>query len=310
VAFHYLFGGLGVRSTISLDGLRVASGPPAHGRIINLSAEIGEAPIADRHHFSWRGRYKLRLGQSGEQWLMGSSFDGTFLIDPDGATVRVFCQSLPPRQEVIDVLVRRIFPRLTILFGATAIHSAALGDRVGGLMLLGQSGAGKSTLTAALAHFAGWDVLSDDISILWSDDQILLAPAATGVCVWPQTRAGLELETRHCSEMPGYDGKVRYDPGEDQTLDTVPLRSFVFLKRAANCQAPRLDPIPHAEALAAAIGQIIKFNPDAPFPQERAVLIDRTNRIMRKIPSWRLTYPESYAALPAVTDTLRALMRD
>ena len=253
--------------------------------------------------------YKLRLGQCGEQWLIGSSFDGTFLIDRDGATIRVFCQSLPPRQEVIDILARRILPRLTILFGATAIHSAALGDRAGGLMLLGQSGAGKSTLTAALAQLAAWDVLSDDISILWSGAQILLAPAATGVCVWPQTRAELDLETMHCSEMPGYDGKLRYDPGVDQTLDPVPLRSFVFLQRSIECHAPRLDPIPHAEALAAAIGQLIKFNPDAPFSQERAVLIDRTNRMMRTIPSWRLTYPEAYAALPAVTDALRGLMR-
>ena len=76
-----------------------------------------------------------------------------------------------PAPALADVLVRRVLPRVATLSGATAIHAAALAGQDGGLLLLGPSGAGKSTLSAALAHFLGWEILSDDISILREKDE-------------------------------------------------------------------------------------------------------------------------------------------
>jgi hypothetical protein len=308
VSYDYLFGGLGVRATVPLLGLRPYRADAAAGRMVSLSVEEGPAPIPDRHHFSWPGRYGLTLGQVGERWLMTSLFGDAFLLDPDGRAIHAFCASLPPRQEFMDVLVRRILPRIATLFGATALHAAALGDGTGGLLFFGVSGAGKSTLTAALAQLAGWDILSDDISVVWTDEPPLLAPAATGVCVWPPSQAALELDPAQCEEMPGYGGKVRYDPGQRQSIDSMPLKGFVFLDRTGS-DAPRLERVPLAQAIADAVQQIIKFNPDAPFPQERAVQVDRLRAMMRVIPSWRLVYPTDYAALPATIDTLRALLR-
>lgn len=264
--------------------------------------------MADRFLFEWSGRYGLKLGQHGEDWLLASAFDGIFLIDRQVTTIRAYCAEMPPRQEFMDVLVRRIFPRIATLLGATAIHAAALGDRNGGLLLLGASGAGKSTLTAALAHFSHWDILSEDISIVWNDGEPVLAPAATGVCVWPESQAALKLDPAFCSELPGYDGKLRYDRTGDHSLESPPLRGAVFLNRSVDCVAPRLDPMTRAESLIGAINQLIAFNPAAPIRTGKALLVGRLNAILGAAPSYRLTYPGSYAALPAVTDLLREVV--
>ncbi len=311
VTFDYLFGGLSIGSSLPFDGLRKGR-PVGDARPdIMVTSGIGAAPEPDREHFAWPGRYGLTLGEYRGQWLMRSAFDGSFLIARDGTSIQVFCDHLPPGQALTDVLVRRILPRVTILFGANAIHSAALagqdGGQGGGLMLLGRSGAGKSTLTAALAHFLGWEILSDDISILRGDSLPMLAPAATGVCLWPPSRDGLGLAPEHCAEMPGYDGKLRYDPYRGDSHPT-PLRAFVFLDRAADCTSPRLEQLSLAQGVAEIVPQIIRFNPHGSSATERVTALETLVPIMRSTPVWRLTYPASYAALSTVSEVISGLI--
>lgn len=272
-----------------------------------VTSGTGTAPEPDHEHFAWPGRYGLKLGEYRGQWLMRSAFDGSFLIARDGTSIQVFCDHLPPSQALTDVLVRRILPRVTTLFGATAIHSAALAGRGGALMLLGRSGAGKSTLSAALAHFLGWDILSDDISILRGDGAPMLTPAATGVCLWPPSRDGLGLAPEHCTEMPGYDGKLRYDPYRGSG-DPALLQAFVFLDRTADCTSPRLERLSLAQGVAEIVPQIIRFNPHGSSAAERVAALGTLAPIMRSTPVWRLIYPASYAALSTVAATISGLI--
>ena len=309
MTFDYLFGGLSIRSTLSIDGLR--ENPSAVGQPdILLTAEISAPPVPERDHYRWPGRYGLRLGTYRGQWLMQSSFDGSFLIARDGRSIHVVCEALPPGPALVDVLVRRVLPRVATLSGATAIHAAALAGQDGGLLLLGPSGAGKSTLSAALAHFLGWEILSDDISILREKDEVpMLAAAATGVCVWPQSREGLGLPPGDCFAMPGYDGKLRYDPRRERMTGAVPLRGFVFLDRSADCAEPQVDRLSLATGVAQVVPQIIRFNPEGASSAERIAGLVALTGAMRTAPVWRLSYPASYAALPAVAATLGALAR-
>lgn len=256
--------------------------------------------------FRWGGRYKLSLGTFGDQWLMASSFDGAFLIDVGRRTLRCVVRD---RNDAawLDVLVRRVLPRVAILFGATAIHGAAVARHGGALLMLGESGAGKSTLSAALG-LAGWDVLSDDISILWDSAAPKAAPATTGICVWPDTRIALKLPEDRCVPMPGYDDKTRFVPGTDVGIVPITLKGLVFLARSPDVREPILDPISGAEAMGRTSQQRIRFNPTDPEGSEMLTTFAALGAIVRATPSYRLSYPKDYRALPETAERLRALV--
>ena len=273
---------------------------------VALSRESGPAPEPDQILFRWGGRYGLILGTHGEDWLMASSFDGVFLINEARREVRCFVAD-PAGLAWQDVLVRRVLPRVAMLFGAAAVHGAAVANAGGGVVLLGQSGAGKSTLSAALGH-AGWDILSDDISILWDAEAPAVAPATTGVCVWADSRAALGLPLDRCVPLPGYEGKLRYVSGHDRATEMVPLKAIVFLNRSERHPAPVLSPLTASEGLLRAMHQRIRFNPADTHDGETLRIFEQLSAFARSTPCWRLSYPGRYDVLPDVAETLTGLL--
>ncbi|MES2442351.1 MAG: hypothetical protein V4574_05940 [Pseudomonadota bacterium] len=237
---------------------------------------------------------------------MASALDGVFLIDAAGRTVRCFAER-PHEDAWLDVLVRRVLPRVAMLFGATTIHGAAAVHDGAALLLLGESGAGKSTLSAYLGS-AGWGILSDDISILWDPEAPLVAPATTGVCVWADSRAGLALPEALCRPLTGYPGKVRYVPGGEDATDLVPLKALVFLARS-DVAEPVLQPVPPGEGLIRAAHQRIRFNPADATGAETIGNFERLTEIVRVTPCHRLCYPADYGALPRVAAMLEQVLR-
>lgn len=307
--FAYRFAGVPIRSNVALAGLRTDRGDDADKSRLDIHFELGPAPTADQHVFAWPGRYETRLGTIGDDWLIDSRFDGVFRVDRAISRVRLYSAETPPSAASVDVLVRRILPRLMAARGGTTIHAAAASTAGAGLVLLGASGAGKSTTTAALATLPDWDVFSDDLSILWDDAVPVVAPAATGVCVWRASRDGLGVDPALCHEMPGYDGKFRFEPPVPLVTAAVPLRAFVFLARDSAIDAPRLTAINRAHALIEAARQVILFNPAASPPEEHAGAIARLNRIAAGVQMLRLSYPSRFDALPAVAETLAMVAR-
>ena len=62
------------------------------------------------------------------------------------------------------------------------------------VLVLGASHAGKSTLSAALHQHLGWQVLSDDISLIEvGDASIRCFRVGTGTCLRADTLAGLQV---------------------------------------------------------------------------------------------------------------------
>ncbi|MBS7556513.1 hypothetical protein KHC23_23050 [Ancylobacter dichloromethanicus] len=146
--FLYRFGGQNVSSNVAVNGIRRA--PTSSVTEIQVTFRSEGPPFADRMLFSWGGRYDLRLETSGRLWRIGSRLDGTFLIEPDGRRIDVYCSRLPPPQEAMDILSRRVLPRVVTFSGRLAIHAAAVSKNGAALLLLGASGAGKSTTAAYL----------------------------------------------------------------------------------------------------------------------------------------------------------------
>jgi hypothetical protein len=308
--FEYTFGGLEVASNVPLPGLRDAPALRPGNRELRLSLETAAtAPAADRMVYRWPGRYGLCLGERGTQWWMSSTFDGTYLIPKDASQVRGYFRAAEISAASADVLVRRVLPRVALRRGAAAVHAAALGHAEGALLLIGESHAGKSTLSAALSRRLGWSILSDDIALVRHEPSVAVLPAATGVCVWEDSRAALDLPPKRCRRMHGYEGKVWYGGDDTRPLHAVPLRALLFLDRSARAGPIALHALNPATAYVEAANQMVRFNPAEPVQQEPARLLHRLTAIVEAVPAWRLQYPSGYAALPDVAERLRDLLQ-
>lgn len=304
--FTYNFGGLRLHSAVRVDQLRSCLAEDQTWSDIALSFETGKPPLHDRISYRWRGRYGLVVGTCGDELLMTSSLDGAFLISRERRTLRCIAPPGASFDVCVDVLIRRVLPRVATLFGASAIHAAALARPEGGVLLLGMSGAGKSTMAASLGH-AGWQILSDDISLLWGYEKPLLAPAAQGVCVWSASREGLDLPIERCRAMPAYDGKSHFMPDGEPATAPVPLRAFVFLERDGRA-APVIERMRDAEALVTAAQMVVQLDPADPGLPDWAKGFAQLNAAMKVAPNYRLRYPNDFTALTEVDALLRAAL--
>lgn len=194
-----------------------------------------------------------------------------------------------------------------MLFGMTAIHAASAATGKGALLFLGESGAGKSTLSAFLGRL-GWDVLSDDISMLLDGQAPKVAPSTTGICVWADSRAALELPQQQCRPLAGYPGKVRYVPGGVEGTELVPLRTVIILDRSMTVEVPTLLPVSTSQALIQTAKHRIRFNPGDTSGKETLANFKQLSQIVDKTPCYRLAYPANYSALPRVADVLAEIV--
>ena len=300
---RYLFGGLAIDSDVALAGMR-AAGAESGSHPVRLAFHNGPAPSADREIFAWDGRYGVRLGALGEAWRFSSKLDGVFIADHAVTRIDFFSAETLPSAAAIDVLTRRVLPRLATATDALTVHGAALIRGGGAIVMFGRSGAGKSTLTAALAQ-AGWHIASDDLTMIRpASGGAMVHSGATGVCLWADTREALSLDPARCLAMPGYEGKLRFEPEHLPGAESAPIRAMVFLERSGDLAAPRLDRMPIAAAVREATQQLIALDPTAP----RIDAAHRLLRAMAHVPTVKLTYPSGYASLPRVTDLLATLV--
>ena len=307
MSFVYVFAGITVHSDFAISGLRqgAVEALTSNFGVLNVRHAQEPRPNPDSILFAWPGRYATRLGLVGEDWLVDSAMDGVFRIDPSFSDIKVYSESDPPSAACMDVLVRRVLPRLMVARGALTIHAATVAIDGAAIALLGRSGAGKSTMTGALAAMPGWDMFSDDQSILWEGTPTLAMPSAAGVCLWQNSTDALGLNPADCMPMPGYDRKFRFHPRNATPLASAPLRAFVFLDRQQSTMQPTLSRCNRAEALILAAQQLIRFNPASPNATERANGIAKLSRIASAVEMLRLSYPSRFDALPDVANLLQ-----
>jgi hypothetical protein len=299
--FRYHFGGVELASEIALTGLRPAgeADPAAHW--IHVLPGQGACPEEDRFHFAWGGRFPMRLGEAGGQWLVTSLW-GNFLFDPEVSTVRVFAAPGADGAALKSLFARRLLPRLVKRKGGTAYHAASLAKQGKGIMLLGRSGAGKSTTTAGLAMM-GWDVLGDDMALVRGEAERRLLPNAADVSIWPRSSTGLGIAEQDLAPLSGSDGKLLFHPRGAASLASAPLAGIFFLNRVEDA-APGLVRCARAEAFGQALGQIIYFNPSGTAVQERLDSVTGLNTLLRDVPSWTLTYPASFSVYPSLSEMI------
>ncbi|MFC6493748.1 hypothetical protein [Ancylobacter dichloromethanicus] len=136
----------------------------------------------------------------------------------------------------------------------------------------------------------------------------VVEPGTTGVCLWQKSCSALDLDPARCDAMPGYEGKVRFEPRREHQLSPSRLRAFIVLEREDGVAAPALRPLSRAEILVAAIRQLVLFNPAAPPLEERASGIGRLNDMIRVVPGYALRVPSSFPALAGIPPLLERLL--
>lgn len=307
MSFSYFFGGVQLVSEIPLTGLRSLTGDRPDLPRIEVVAGLGEAPPEDKLHFDWHGRFQMRLGEAGGEWRMGSPW-GTYLFDRGASRVRIFGADGPDATVIKDLFARRLLPRLVKLKGGATYHAASLARDGKAILVMGPSGAGKSTMSVGLAASEGWDILGDDMALIWGDGAGMVAPAAADVTIWPQSCAGLNLPPEACTPLEGYDGKHAFHPRRMDSLDPVPLGGIFFLNRG-DCDRAQLMRHTRAEAFTRALSQLIYFNPSGGKGGERLESVMRLNVLLGEVPAWTLTYPASYASFGAASDSIRAALQ-
>ncbi|OHD04299.1 MAG: hypothetical protein A2885_22105 [Sphingopyxis sp. RIFCSPHIGHO2_01_FULL_65_24] len=300
----YEFGGLHLSSSFPLPFLVALPATIARAIAdIHIELSFDDLPDGRLIHQS-AGRYGLALHSFGSDWIFRHRATGV-RVDATGRRLVCHCPQPSDLSLLAEILVRRILPKLCYLHGRLPIHAATLGDDAGALLLLGASSSGKSTTTAALARNLGWRIFSDDMSILDDGDCPLALGGVPGVSLWQDAVDGLDISAAHLSPMAGYEGKYAYRPAAGPSAP-LPLNAIILLSAATDDSAIRLEPLAGPEVLVMICSQIVPFNPRDPV--ENADLMRRFNRVAADVPVFALSYPRTYAMLPAVVDTVAPLI--
>lgn len=308
----YDFCGLLISTPLDFYGLRRVRARLPTGPDVTINLTIGAMPPRRQIAHVWQGRFELTLeGRAGAGWTIRHRDDVAIHCDPDGATLDCVCRGVNHVPLLVEILSRRILPRLTEFHGRLPVHAASLALNDGATLMFGASGAGKSTLTAAMAA-AGWDIMSDDMSILTEADDPLVRPrvwqTSAGVSVWDESRRGLALPDAACRAIRGYDGKYWFAPPHRERVDPVPIRAMIFLSFGAPDDAIDWHPLAGAGAVVRAASQMVRFDPSD--TEQAARGLDAFGRLVRRVPCYALAYPRKYDALPRTIDAVAAIQQD
>lgn len=311
--FRYSIGGLVVEAGFPVEGLQVFHDATAATDIwVTLTDRLPEfvaGPLEER--CQWPGRYGLRLAEAAAGWLFSTGEHGSFAIPRDGRYIhcipggRFGC--LDPHNAggapdgLCQMLMRRILPRVVQLHNRLGLHGASIRTSRGhAFLVLGASGAGKSTLSAALHDYLGWDVLSDDMSLIEvGDTSSYCFSVVKGASLWPDSLDTLMPARRSARPLPGHAGKLWRNIELDNRCLSAPLAALIFLDQAGEGLTDiSWKRISASEGLRLVMRQLIRFNPRD--NQALPDLMKRVNRLTSSVPFFVLSYPRRFELLPDV----------
>lgn len=288
---RYHLYGLSVDTDRSLPGLAPADGTgPA-----DLRMWLGTAPRAafpDTPEIPWYTSPRAAVTEEPSLLAFrsadGASYrlrygDGTeFRVDAAGTRVACTWPAELTLEDAATYLLGSICGFVLRLRGIPALHASAvaLGDRA--VAICGPAGAGKSTTAAAFAA-RGRPVLADDVvPLLERTDGIHVQPAYPHLRLWPDVLPA--LGTGDLPPLtPNWDKRFR-DLHADGAFhaDPLPLGAVYLLGGRETEDAPRLEPVPAAEAVLQLVGSVyMGYLPD---PAARARDLSVLGGVARAVP--------------------------
>ncbi len=308
--------GLGLQANVPLAGLKGLPAP----RHVDLRVTLGSMPAdldgipanAACEYFTERdeqGRPTLRVSRliAGRYYRLAYSAGITVVVDSSGDEVWTTWADGATEEEAVSYLLGSALGFVLRLRGVTCLHASAIaiGDRA--IALVGPSGSGKSSTAAGFARL-GHAVLTDDLAALCdSGDRIRIQPALPRVYLWPESAQSMFGSPDSLPRItPNWD-KRRLDlVGEAFQREPLPLAAIYFLaERTSGCAAPVIDAMSPAVALInlVADSHASEFV-DRP---QRAQEFDVLARLLRDVPSRRVTANEDLSRMPQLCE---AIVRD
>lgn len=311
MSYFYNFGGLKVCSSFTLKGIQPFDGETTEALcdvrfLIDNSTQSEESTLV----FQWpSGRYGMSLWSCGQNWLVKTARNGSYLISDSGYTISCFPDSRYPSDDMGEFIVRRLMPRLAILHGGIALHVASLSDGKNGYLLMGPSGAGKSTLTANLHHKLGWDILSDDISILHHGDPPTVSPSTVGVCLHEDSLSSLGSFASDVKKLSAYENKFWVGFGKNKNLTPKPIKNFILLTATSDTHTPPgralIERISTKKAFQHIWQQLVRFNPTNMVME--TYLFKSIGSFVNASALYNLTYPKEYNEIECAIEKINRL---
>lgn len=165
---------------------------------------------------------------------------------------RLGLEKSPPAADLRLWLLGSVFGALLHQRGLLPLHVSAVQTPNGVWAFTGESGEGKSTLAGFLIKRFGYELVSDDVSVIDPQDrEPIIYPGPRKLKLWPDalSRFGFEgsKKTRDLSNSEKFqiylDGEGRYRP--------QPLHAVVLLETSQDDSAPALEVLGGIEAFTA-----------------------------------------------------------
>ncbi len=242
----------------------------------------------------WAQFYRI-----GENYLIRFPALADFDISVDGLAVRAWSVPGISDETVNHLYLNQVLPLALSLQGKRVFHASAVDSPTGALVFLGESGRGKSTLAASFA-LAGHRFLTDDALLLEPRaGGFAVQPSHPSIRLWKDSRDELVGDVAHLAPAVQYTSKARLLSGNGLAFcsEERMLRRMYFLG-AGDANQVSFAPMTPGEAVMGLVSNSFLLEIEG-----RESLAGHFNQVaeLADLPVFfRLDYPRSFAALPAV----------
>ena len=265
------------------------------------------APAADpRPTQDWFRYERLADGSDYLRWSGLSEFT----ISPDGR--RIACRVLDrcPRETLLVYLLGQVLSFALVKRGVEPLHATAVMIDGEAVAFVGDCGYGKSTLGAAFLQ-EGCALLTDDLLVVTErGGRVSAYPGPARIKLLPgvarrllgRTTVGTPMNAGTTKLVIPLDGG-----GAAPGPGPFPLRAIYVLnapRERSRRTGIAIRSLPPRRAFLAVVRNT--FNPVVAEPARLGRLLDQAARLALKVPLKSLSFPRTWASLPAVRRAIRA----
>ena len=211
------------------------------------------------------------VDQIGEwSWCSASRNEFAFTIDgvaryhvSQGKTITIERRLKPsepiPASDIRLWLLGSAFGALLHQRALLPLHVSAVKAPAGIWAFTGGSGEGKSTLAGFLHKKFGWDLISDDVSVLDTKiDHVSIYPGPRKLKLWADALERLGFDDRPCLQDLSTTDKFQIYLADEQAVESAPLAGLVILESSPADGGSAITKLNGVEAFNACLAAIYR----------------------------------------------------
>jgi hypothetical protein len=274
-----------------------------------LEWDCGEAtPFYETDARDEQGRPELKVFRVPTgRYLLLVCWDGTKVaVSVAGDEVWATWNSNSSLEDTATYLLGPVFGLVLRQRHGVCLHAGAFAIRNAAFALVGPSGAGKSTTTAALA-IAGVGILADDVCALTGEgSNLVVQPAYPRIRLYPESVEGLFGVGVELPRLTPNWHKCYLDlcdPGYRFEARPLPLAGvFVLSARQRLATVVQIENLSAREALMELLAET--YANRLLTRDQRSREFNALSELVRQVPAWRVSMPDSLATLPKAIEQL------